>query len=72
MKLHQLEMILEDLNIFDKPKIQLEQYPTSSHLASCIIYTAYQEGNIEDKTVCDLGCGGGILGIASKILGASY
>ncbi len=29
-------------------------------------------GDIEDKCVADLGCGTGMLSIASQILGASY
>ena len=33
MKLRQLEIALEDVDDFENPKILLEQYSTTSHLA---------------------------------------
>lgn len=72
MKLKELEQELQRLNIFKKPKLQYEQYPTSSHLSSHILYTAHQTFNdIENKLIMDLGCGGAILGIGASLLGAS-
>ncbi|KAJ3683091.1 hypothetical protein LUZ60_013318 [Juncus effusus] len=71
MKLKQLEGLLGDLNQFSEPKVELEQYPTSAHIASRMIYTA--ENSFEDisgKIVADFGCGCGTLGIASALLGA--
>ncbi|KAL1935585.1 hypothetical protein VTP01DRAFT_4725 [Rhizomucor pusillus] len=73
MKLKELESILQDCAVFDDPKIQYEQYPTTAHLAARMLYTAdtvYDD--IEDKAVGDFGSGCGILSIAANILGASY
>ncbi|KAI9316294.1 methyltransferase-like protein 5-like protein [Dichotomocladium elegans] len=73
MKLKELEGILQDCAVFDNPKIQFEQYPTTAHLASRMLYTAdtvYDD--IENKAVGDFGSGCGILSIAANILGAGY
>ncbi|KAI9278302.1 methyltransferase like 5 [Phascolomyces articulosus] len=73
MKLKELESILQDCEVFDDPKIQYEQYPTTAHLAARMLYTAdtvYDD--IEDKVVADFGSGCGILSIAANILGAGY
>ncbi|CAO0789294.1 unnamed protein product [Mucor circinelloides] len=73
MKLKELESILQDCEVFDEPKIQFEQYPTTPHLAARMLYTAdtvYDD--IEDKAIGDFGSGCGILSIAANILGAGY
>lgn len=73
MKLYQLESILDNVKTFSDPKTPLEQYPTSSHLASIILHTASTTfDDIEDKVVCDLGCGTGIFTIGAVLLGASH
>ncbi|KAG1168027.1 hypothetical protein G6F70_009292 [Rhizopus microsporus] len=73
MKLKELESILQDCEVFDEPKIQYEQYPTTPHLAARMLYTADTVYNdIEDKAVGDFGSGCGILSIAANILGAVY
>ena len=36
MKLKQLEMLLEDVNGFKLPKVKLEQYETTPHLAGMV------------------------------------
>ncbi len=48
----------------------LEQYPTDASLASEILFLAFLDGNIREKTVADLGAGNGILGIGAALLGA--
>ena len=53
-----------------EPNQQLEQYPTGAHLAACVIHTAAARGDIEDRTVVDLGVGGAVLTIASLLMGA--
>ncbi|KAJ2779043.1 hypothetical protein GGI15_003999 [Coemansia interrupta] len=71
MKLKQLEGYLGDVAAFRDPKVQLEQYPTTAHLASRILYTAESSfGDIDGKSVVDLGCGCGMLSIAAAMMGA--
>jgi rRNA N6-adenosine-methyltransferase METTL5 len=72
MKLRQLESLLQDVAPFEKPRIELEQYPTPSHLAACVMHTACGLGDIEGRAVVDLGCGGGMLSIAAVLLGAAH
>mmetsp|Transcript_19966 Transcript_19966/g.39212 ORF Transcript_19966/g.39212 Transcript_19966/m.39212 type:complete len:267 (-) Transcript_19966:1249-2049(-) len=73
MKLKQFESILSQVEAFREPRWDLEQYPTSAHIASRILYTADQTyGDIEDKTVLDLGCGTCMLSIAAQVLGSAY
>lgn len=72
MKLKQLEQELQQVTVFKNPKIHLEQYPTTPHLASLLIFTAYQNGDIEDKIVIDLGIGTGMLTCASLMMDSSY
>lgn len=78
MKLKHLESALQDVVLYSQlesgsAKLELEQYSTSPHLASCMVYTAHmQYGDIEDMNVMDMGCGTGILGIAASIMGAGH
>ena len=73
MKLKEFEWALQDVKQFDKPKVKLEQYPTSAHLASRVVFNAENSyGDIEDKSVLDLGCGPCILGIAAQMFGSAY
>ncbi|KAJ2719703.1 hypothetical protein GGI07_005059 [Coemansia sp. Benny D115] len=72
MKLKQLEGYLGDVAAFRDPKVQLEQYPTTAHLASRILYTAESAfGDIDGKAVIDLGCGCGMLSVAAAMMGAA-
>lgn len=72
MKLKHLEQQLQSMNGFEKPKILLEQYVTPVHLASHMLYTIQsQYGDLEGKSVADLGCGCGMLSIGAGILNAS-
>ncbi|KAJ2340927.1 hypothetical protein IWW50_006594, partial [Coemansia erecta] len=72
MKLKQLEGYLGEVAAFKSPKVQLEQYPTTAHLAARVLYTAETTyGDIEGKAVVDLGCGCGMLSIAAAMMGAS-
>ncbi|KAF9930926.1 Methyltransferase-like protein 5 [Mortierella alpina] len=73
MKLKELEGYLQDVAVFTDPKIKLEQYPTTPHLAARMLYTAHTTyDDIENKAVGDMGCGCGILSIAAAMLGSSY
>jgi len=68
----ELAVFLSKLKVFESPKRQLEQYATDSEIASLLLWQAYQQGDILDKTVLDLGAGTGILGIGALILGAKH
>lgn len=71
IKRKQLEEWLQDVDEFEKPKILLEQYPTTPHIAACMLYmihTSYDD--IKDKYIADLGCGCGVLSIGASILGS--
>ena len=74
MKLKQLESELCQIGNFAFPeaKIIYEQYPTSPHIASQMLYLAESTfEDIEGKNVLDLGCGTGILSLGASFLGAS-
>ena len=43
MKVKHLEAMLSDVAPFAKPKVMLEQYPTSAHIASHILFTAQEQ-----------------------------
>lgn len=65
-----LEMRLQSIPTHPKPKANLEQYTTPSIIASDLVWNAFSLGDIEGKTVFDLGCGTGIFTIASALMGA--
>lgn len=70
MRLKELESHLSTLDCaFPSPNIALEQYPTSAHIASRILFTAHSTyDDIEGRTVLDLGCGTGILSVGAGLL----
>jgi putative methylase len=70
MKLKDLEMSLQKVRSFISPDASLEQYQTPATIASDLLFLAYSQGDIAGKTVVDLGCGTGILGIGASLLGA--
>lgn len=70
MKLKNLEMMLQRLSGFESPRPSLEQYQTPAPLAARLLYHALMKGDIEGKTVCDLGSGTGTLAIGASVLGA--
>ena len=71
MKKRDLEIKLESVSKFDDPDPSLEQYPTPSTIASDILFMAYANGDIADRTVNDLGCGTGIFSIGAWLLGGN-
>eukprot|EP00897_Mesotaenium_endlicherianum_P002910 jgi/Mesen1/2647/ME000166S01772 len=73
MKLKQLESYLGDIEQFQDPKVELEQYATGTHIAAHMMYMVEGTyGDIEGRRVADFGTGSGILGIAACLLDAAY
>ena len=70
MKKKELEIYLQKIPYFEKPKTNFEQYTTSADIAADIIYIAFQMEDIENKIVLDLGCGTGIFSVGAYITGA--
>jgi putative methylase len=66
-----LELFLATLKTQPRPQVRLEQYTTSEQVAANMLYiAAYQNGDIVQKKVLDLGCGTGRLGLGAVYLGA--
>lgn len=72
MKQKQLEIKLQQVKTFNKPKLELEQYPTPANIAAAVIHCIFNEGDIEGLRVVDLGAGPGILSIGATLMGASH
>lgn len=70
MNKKQLSIVLSKIKVFDNPDVKLEQYATDSNIAADLLWNAFLEGDIEGKVIADLGCGPGIFGLGSLILGA--
>jgi putative methylase len=70
VKKKELEILLQRLPAFDKPSPNLEQYLTPANIAADIVFIAHQFGDIENKTVLDLGCGTGIFSVGAALTGA--
>lgn len=68
-----LELFLSKISVNPSPKAELEQYTTTESIATTMLYmAAYNNNDIIGKTVLDLGCGTGRLGIGAAFLGANY
>ena len=67
LRLKHLEAALSSITReFPNPKVALEQYPTSAHLAAQVIQLAMNKGDLDaEKSCLDLGCGTGMLAIAA-------
>jgi len=73
MKLKELESRLQTVKTFERPKLFLEQYITTSHLASQIVFNIDQlYDDLKEKNICDLGCGTGMLSIACSFMEPDY
>ena len=68
----QLAVLLSKMRTFERPDVQLEQYPTDGEVAADILWNAKMAGELNGRTVADLGCGTGILGIGALALGARH
>ncbi|MES3517106.1 MAG: METTL5 family protein [Natronomonas sp.] len=54
---------------FEDPRAPLEQYHTPPDLAAHIVHVADLQGDIDDKTIVDLGCGTGMLALGAALRG---
>jgi putative methylase len=71
-KRKELEKFISNISPHPKPKLSIEQYTTPAFIASTLLCTAaYTFGDIQDKSVCDLGCGTGRLAMGASYLGAN-
>ena len=67
----ELERFLSTVQVNPAPKVDLEQYTISEHLAATTLYIAtYTNNDIAGKCVLDLGCGTGRLSLGAAFLGA--
>ncbi len=66
----ELEILLSKFKSFEKPKAELEQYMTPSSIVAELLWTAFMDNNIRERTVADFGTGTGIFAIGASILGA--
>eukprot|EP00891_Asterochloris_glomerata_P008394 jgi/Astpho2/8394/fgenesh1_pm.00122_%23_28_t len=73
MKLKELHSLMQDIQIFQQPKIELEQYATGPDIASRLLFTVDSVYNeFTGRTVVDLGCGTGMLAIGAALLGSGH
>ncbi len=70
MKQRELEMALQSLDSLSEPSAKLEQYPTPAAMVADILFIAKGIGDIDDRTILDLGCGNGVFAIGAGLLGA--
>ncbi len=66
MKKSHLTRKLSEIEAFEDPRVELEQYQTPPQLAADIAYNAYMQGA---SKVIDLGTGNGIIAIGAALLG---
>jgi|SRR3989344_6899524 len=65
-----LAIVLSGLKGFNEPKVRQEQYLMDSETGASMLWNAYLLGDIRGRVIADMGCGTGILGIGSLLLGA--
>ncbi|MGA1792741.1 MAG: METTL5 family protein [Thermoplasmatota archaeon] len=71
MRKRHLEMALSRLSAISQPDPALEQYSTPAEIVSSILWEAFEHGDITDRSVLELGCGGAPFALGALMLGAS-
>ena len=56
---------------FESPRAALEQYPTPPDLAAHVVHLADLHGDVDGRTVVDLGTGTGMFALAAALRGAA-
>lgn len=62
---------LQTVRGFENPDPELEQYSTPADIAATLVHTAALQGDVVDCPVIDLGCGTGMLALASAQAGSA-
>jgi putative methylase len=71
LKKKHLEKLLSGLEVNPSPKVEWEQYTSSSEVVSSLLFVAaFTFNDIVEREVFDLGCGNGVLGIGAALIGA--
>ncbi|MFW3147127.1 MAG: METTL5 family protein [Thermoplasmatota archaeon] len=70
MRKRRMEMLLSSLKDTDRPILGLEQYRTSSRIVCDMLYEALERGDIEGRSLMELGCGSAPFAIGAALLGA--
>lgn len=65
-----LAIALSRLEGFKRPKVSQEQYLMDSEIGASVLWNAYLLDDLGGKVIADLGCGTGILGIGTLLLGS--
>ncbi len=65
-----LEMYVEKVGGYTRPKLDLEQYVTDSRIVAEIVWRAGLRGEVSGMRILDSGCGTGRFSAASALLGA--
>ncbi len=68
---NQLEAELQAVSDFQEPKRHLEQYRTPASVAAHLVSLADLQGDIDNRTVIDLGSGTGMLALGAALRGPS-
>ncbi|WP_069806719.1 METTL5 family protein [Vulcanisaeta thermophila] len=71
-RLRDLELLIQEIPNYEKPKLKLEQYVTDANIAAVMLWDAHMRGYIRGQRVLDLGCGTGRFAIPAAILGARH
>lgn len=71
-RLRDLELIIQNIPGYRRPRLELEQYVTDANLVAVAVWDAYMRKYLVDAKVLDLGCGSGRFSVAASIMGARY